>query len=149
MDYKSLLPFLTAAAGAGAGYFFFGRAKPGQKVAKPAMEVWATAIGGALVGYAAGQFVRGRLQQAPALPQAASPKPAPADDTVDLDAPLALPEHQSDSVDVRATDADDAAIMDSMGSLAGSGEDGLGSYEQDVDVDDIDVGELMREAGYN
>jgi len=52
-------------------------------------------------------------------------------------------------VDVRAGGADDSDMLESYGSFEGVGEDGLGSYGLDVDVDAIDVDALMREAGHN
>lgn len=167
MDFKNLIPFLTAAAGAGAGYYFLGQEKKGDKrVPREGLEPWATAVGGALVGYVAGQFVASRFQPPPAataLPAANVETPAQrGEQYVDLDGapvskPLALPPAQSVPVpsaqiqpDTRADGADDSELLDGMGSFAGTGEDGMGSYEGHYgDVDGIDVEALMREAGRN
>ena len=44
MNLKDLIPFLSAAAGAGAGYYFLGREKKGDKrVPREGLEPWATA----------------------------------------------------------------------------------------------------------
>jgi hypothetical protein len=44
----------------------------------------------------------------------------------------------------------DAALLDSMGTFEGAGEDGLGSYEGPYgDVDGIDVEALIKESGMN
>jgi len=162
MDLKNLIPFLTAAAGAGASYYFLGREKKGDKrVPREGLEPWATAVGGALVGYVAGQFVASKFTKpvVPALP-ATNVETAvqTGEQYVDLDgAPrLALPAPRPTSIqiptadiqpDTRADGASDAELLNSLGSLAGTGEDGMGSYEGAYgDVDDIDVEALMKEA---
>jgi len=172
MNLKDLIPFLTAAAGAGAGYYFLGREKKGDKrVPREGLEPWATAVGGALVGYVAGQFVASRFQ-APAsqLPAPEAQVAAQAlNEYMDLDgghAPLALPPArpgarpvpqpviprapQVRAPDSRGDGVSDAALLDSMGTFEGAGEDGLGSYEGPYgDVDDIDVEALIKESGMN
>jgi len=170
MNLKDLIPFLSAAAGAGAGYYFLGREKKGDKrVPREGLEPWATAVGGALVGYVAGQFVSSRFQApAPALQPAQAPQAAQAlNEYMDLDggtAPLALPPArpvtprpvvmprapQPLPPDSRGDGVSDAALLDSMGTFEGAGEDGLGSYEGPYgDVDDIDVEALIKESGMN
>lgn len=162
-DLKSLLiPIITGAAGAGASYWFLGREKSGR--AKEGIEPWAVALGGGLVGYIAGQFITSRLAspnatagagvQAP-LTQAAQ---QPVGEYLNLDQPVrrALPAPRSapqgpaaPGPDVRAHGSDDSNMLESYGSFEGAGEDGLGSYGLDVDVDAIDVDALMKEAGHN
>jgi len=173
MNLKDLIPFLSAAAGAGAGYYFLGREKKGDKrVPREGLEPWATAVGGALVGYVAGQFVSSRFQaSAPALQpaQAAQATAQALNEYVDLDggtAPLALPAPRAPQAaprpvvmprqaqplppDSRGDGISDAALLDSMGTFEGAGEDGLGSYEGPYgDVDDIDVEALIKESGMN
>jgi hypothetical protein len=52
--------------------------------------------------------------------------------------------------DSRGDGVSDAALLDSMGTFEGAGEDGLGSYEGPYgDVDDIDVEALIKESGMN
>lgn len=164
MNLKNLLPFLTAAAGAGAGYYFLGREKKGDKrVPREGLEPWATAVGGALVGYVAGQFFSSRLPEPVPQLQAPGVQAAPqaaAQQYVDLDeSPLkALPPARpqipvptaSIAPDTRADGASDAELLNSLGSLEGTGEDGLGSYEGPYgDVDGIDVEALIKESGMN
>lgn len=162
MNLKNLLPFLTAAAGAGAGYYFLGREKKGDKrVPREGLEPWATAVGGALVGYVAGQFISSRFPEPVQAPQLQAPGAQPqASPYVDLDgtAPKALPPARpqipvptaSIAPDTRADGASDVALLNSLGSLEGTGEDGLGSYEGPYgNVDDIDVEALIKESGMN
>jgi hypothetical protein len=160
MNLKNLLPFLTAAAGAGAGYYFLGREKRGDKrVPREGLEPWATAVGGALVGYVAGQFFSSRFPEPAPQLQAPGVQAAPQTSPyVDLDgAPLkALPPARpqipvptaSIAPDTRADGASDAELLNSLGSLEGTSEDGLGSYEGAYgDVDGIDVEALIKESG--
>ena len=161
-----LIPILTGAAGAGASYWFLGTTKSsqGKRSPKEGIEPWAVALGGGLVGYIAGQFISSKLSPAPAagagvqapLTQAAQ---QPVGEYLDLDRPVrrALPpgpmapppQPPKAVVDVRAGGADDSDMLESYGSFEGVGEDGLGSYGLDVDVDAIDVDALMKEAGHN
>jgi hypothetical protein len=141
---KNLLPFITAAAGAGASYYFLGKEKKGDKrVTREGLEPWAVAAGGGLVGYIAGQFISSRLKPPPA-PAVAAPEPKQVqeqpDQYVDLDgAPAGLPAPMSTEPDTRASGADDSDLMDSMGSFAGTGEGGLGSFANPYgDTDNLD-----------
>lgn len=165
MDFKNLIPFLTAAAGAGASYYFLGREKKGDKrVPREGLEPWATAVGGALVGYVAGQFVASKIQPPPppALPKNVETAAQRGEQYVDLDGqparPLALPAPQAQipvptaaiQPDTRADGANDAELLNGLGTFAGTGEDGMGSYEGAYgDVDGIDVEALMRESERN
>lgn len=160
-----LIPILTGAAGAGASYWFLGTTKSsqGKRSPKEGIEPWAVALGGGLVGYIAGQFITSKLAPAPTAAAGAGVQ-APLATTqsgqgeyLDLDRPVrrALPPGPTpapaklEQVDVRAAGSDDSDMLESYGSFEGVGEDGLGSYGLDVDVDAIDVDALMREAGHN
>lgn len=159
MALRDYIPYLLAAGAGGAGLYFLGYDRKG-KAFKEGMEPWACAIGGLLVGYTAGKVVQNYL--APKAVPLPSPPPSqpsvsPLGEYLDLevDTPrLALPPprvatHQpAKRADVRAVTADDAAVLNDMGSFATSGEDGMGSYDTGADADEIDVDQLMRESGY-
>lgn len=160
-DLKSLLiPLLTAAGGGAAGYYFLGTTKSsqGKRTKKDGIEPYAVAVGGALVGYIAGQLIQSRLApKAPALTQqqlAAQQlaQQVAVGEYMDLDKPVrrALPPAPApaklEQVDVRASNSDDSDLLGSFGSLEGTGEEGLGSYGLEVNADDIDVEELIRES---
>lgn len=151
-NLKPLLPFATAAAGAGASYYFLGKEKKnGKRVPREGLEPWAVAVGGALVGYIAGQFVASRLKPPPApapAPQAIPKGTPPEEEYVDLDeAPRGLPAAPMSTApgsgmepDVRAGGSEDGDLLSSMGAFAGSGEGGMGSFGGSYgNLDDVET----------
>lgn len=159
MNWQSFIPYITALAAGGASTYFLGmEKKSGKRAFKDGMEPWACAVGGLLVGYVAGKFVQTRLSPTPPPPPQLRPPVTEQGlgEYLDLEMapPRALPpprplhRPQPPTPDTRAAGRSDAELLQSNGIFEGSGEDGLGSYEQPEDVDDIDVQQLLKESGW-
>jgi len=162
MDVKALLRFvldpkILAIAGGYLSYRYIGREKEG-------VQPYLYGAGGVVAGYAIGRVAQQYLtppvpvqQQLQAQPQVQLPVAVTDEDIMNLDTDptpvtqrLALPPAQPPQVetptgtngvgniDTRAEEQSDWNLLNNMGSFAGSGEEGLGSYGTGIDESSIE-----------
>jgi hypothetical protein len=147
MDFKALLPWLGAAGGGFAGYYF------SKGKAKKTMYMYAG--GGTVAGFLLGNIIKKAttpviqatvLRHVDTVPE---PRQLPSA-TVDARFSDYTQYHDRGQVleDGRVVNIDGAEdILSSMGSFSDSGEDGLGSYNESTVNGDIDIDEVFKDAG--